>query len=338
MANQEFDTKQQIRRGTLCGILCYVMWGMFPLYWKLLSDVNPLEIIAHRIIWCFVFVILLCAILRQNFTKLLRDKRALRFLLPAAILITLNWSLYIYAVEIDRILETAIGYYINPLVSILLGMVIFKERLSRLQTIAVGFCIVGIGFFTINYGSFPWFAIGLALSFGIYGAIKKKAGYPAIEALAVENTLMVIPAIVLAVVLANITGVHGFMQATSEGINWSTTLLLVGGGVVTAIPLILFAKAANSIPLTLLGFIQYVSPTIAMLLGVFVNGEAFTLAHGVCFGCIWCGLALVAIDAVRASRSSSPDRPAQLEQEQAVYDAATAQADPLTEAGEAGKR
>ncbi len=222
---------------------------------------------------------------------------------------------YIYAVAVDRILETAIGYYINPLVSIVLGMIVFKERLTRLQVIAVALCIVGIGFFTVSYGSFPTFAIVLALSFGIYGAIKKKGGYPAVEALAVENTLMLIPALIFVAVLANVTGTHGFLGTTPVGVDWRTTVLLIGGGAVTAIPLILFAKAANSIPLTLLGFIQYISPTIAMLLGVFVNEEPFTLAHGVCFGYIWCGLALVGIDAVQASRKASVGQPSLLEQE-----------------------
>lgn len=313
MSDPDPDIQKQLRRGVLAAFLCYVLWGTFPLYWKLLSHVDPFEIIAHRIIWCFVFTVALCALMRLDFLRLLRDRRALRFLIPAALLITLNWGLYVYAVSIDHIVETAIGYYLNPLVSIILGMLVFQERLSRLQTVAVALCAGGICFFTVNYGSFPWIAITLALSFGVYGAIKKKGGYPAVEALAVENTIMVVPALIFAVVLANATGTHGFLAAVPGGIDWRTTLLLIGGGAVTAIPLILFAKAANSIPLTLLGFIQYVSPTIALLVGVFANGEPFTLAHAVCFGCIWSGLALVAVDALRSNR---------LEQEQRAYEEA----------------
>lgn len=311
MSDPDPDIQKQLRRGVLAAFLCYVLWGTFPLYWKLLSHVDPFEIIAHRIIWCFVFTVALCALMRLDFLRLLRDRRALRFLIPAALLITVNWGLYVYAVSIDHIVETAIGYYLNPLVSIILGMLVFQERLSRLQTVAVALCAGGICFFTVNYGSFPWIAITLALSFGVYGAIKKKGGYPAVEALAVENTIMVAPALIFAVVLANATGTHGFLAAAPDGIDWRTTLLLIGGGAVTAIPLILFAKAANSIPLTLLGFIQYVSPTIALLVGVFANGEPFTLAHAVCFGCIWSGLALVAVDALRSNR---------LEQEQRAYE------------------
>lgn len=334
MPDHAFDTRKQVRRGTLAAFLCYILWGMFPLYWKLLAHVDPLEIIAHRVIWCFVFVALLCAVMRQGFLRLLRDRRALRFLLPAAVLVTANWSIYVYAVSIDHIVETSIGYYINPLVSIVLGIVLFGERLTRLQGTAVALCALGIAFFTASYGSFPWIAVALAFSFGLYGAIKKKGGYPAVEALAVESTLMLVPAIAFAVGLAVATGSHAFLDATPERIDWATTLLLVGGGAVTAIPLILFAKAANSIPLTLLGFIQYVSPTTALLIGVFVNGEPFTLAHAVCFGCIWCGLALVGVDAVRASRAvDASGALTQAEQEQLAYDEETAALDPLTAAG-----
>ena len=292
----------QTRNGVLAGIFCYVLWGFMPLYWKLLSEVNSLEVICHRIIWCFVLTAAICAITRHDFVSLLKTPRARRILVPSALLITLNWSIYIYAVDIDHIVETAIGYYINPLVSILLGIVFFRERLSALQSVAVCLCAVGIAFFTVSYGSFPWIAIALALTFGIYGAVKKKGGYPAIEALAVENAIVVIPAVLGAVALAFATGSHGFLGDVTTAHGWAITALLVGAGVATAVPLILFAKAANSIPLSLLGFIQYVSPTIALLVGVFANGEPFTFAHAVCFGCIWSGLALVAIDSLRHAK------------------------------------
>lgn len=296
--------KKRTRRGVLAGFACYLLWGFFPLYWKLLGHVNSLEVICQRVIWCAVFTAIICAIGRWDFIALLKNKRAMKFLVPASVLITLNWSVYIFAVDINRIVETSIGYYINPLVSILLGLIVFKERLTSLQWAAVGLCCVGIIFFTVNYGSFPWIAIALALSFGIYGAVKKKGGYPAVEAIAVESAVMT-PVAIAGVIVLSVTGVsNAFLGDTSSVAGWTTTLLLVGGGAVTAIPLILFATAANTIPLTLLGFIQYVSPTIALLLGVFVNGEPFTLAHTVCFGCIWCGLALVGIDAIRHSHKS----------------------------------
>jgi len=290
------------RRGIAAGVFCYLLWGLFPIYWKLLSEVDSLEIIAHRIIWCFVTTVAFCAVARLDLPGLLKQPRAWRFLVPAALIITLNWSIYIYAVNIDHIVETAIGYYINPLVSIVLGIIVFRERLSPLKIVAVALCAIGVGYFTISYGQFPWIAIALALSFGIYGAIKKKAGYPATTALAFENTIMVLPAIAFAIVLAHITGTHAFAANLDTAHGVYLTVLLILGGPATAIPLILFAKAANSIPLSLLGFIQYISPTLALLTGVFLFDEPFTLAHGVCLGCIWTGIALVTFDTVRANR------------------------------------
>lgn len=307
MENGADILKKRMRRGIIAAFGCYLMWGVFPLYWKLLSHVSSSEVIAQRIIWCCVFTVIICFVGRWDFVGLLKDRRALRYLIPASILITLNWSTYIFAVDIDRIVETSIGYYINPLVSILLGLIIFKEKLTPLQWAAVSLCCVGIVFFTADYGSFPWISIILAISFGLYGAVKKKGGYPAVEAITVESVVMAPVALVFAIVFATITGGHAFGGDTSSLSGWITTLLLIGGGAITAMPLILFASAANSIPLTLLGFIQYLSPTIALMIGVFVNGEPFTLAHAVCFGCIWCGLVLVGIDAVRTSLKASKE-------------------------------
>ena len=287
------------RRGVLSGLFCYVFWGLCPIYWKLLVEVDSFEIIAHRIIWCFAMVIVVCAVGKLGLRELMRQRRAWLYLAPCAVIITLNWSVYIVAVNAGHIVETAIGYYINPLVSIVLGIFVFGERLTRLQGIAVALCVFGILFFTVNYGRFPWIALALALSFGVYGALKKKASYPAITALGIENTVMVVPAIVFAIVLAQVTGSHAFLGDTATAHGWLITALLVLAGPVTAVPLILFANAANKIPLSLLGFIQYVSPTIALLTGVFLFGEPFTLAHAVCLGSIWCGLALVSFEAMR---------------------------------------
>lgn len=291
--------KARVNIGILTGFACYALWGIFPLYWRLLGNVNQYEIVAQRVIWCFVFTAIICRILHADFWKLLKEPRARKFLIPASILVTANWSIYIVAVATGHVLETSIGYYLNPLVSIILGMICFHERLTPLQWIAVVLCTAGIVFFTLGYGSFPAIAIGLAVTFGVYGAVKKQGGYPAIEAIAVESAVMTPFAILFAVGLALFPGTHAFLGNVDTFEGWKTTLLLVGGGAVTAIPLILFAKAANTVPLTILGFIQYISPTIALLIGVFAFGEPFTTAHAVCFGCIWCGLALVVIDSVR---------------------------------------
>ena len=291
------------RRGVGAGLLCYLLWGLFPIYWKLLAEVDSLEIIAHRIIWCFATTVIFCLIARLDLVGLIKQPRAWRYLVPAAIIITLNWSTYIFAVNSGNVIETSIGYYINPLVSVVLGMIVFNERLSTLKGIAVALCAAGVIFFTASYGRFPWIAIVLAITFGVYGAIKKKAGYPAVTALAVENTIMVIPAIVFAIVLASVTGTHAFAADLDSAHGIYLTALLIIGGPATAIPLILFAKAANSIPLSLLAFIQYLSPTLTLLSGVFLFGEPFTLAHGVCLGCIWTGIALVTFETVRNGKS-----------------------------------
>ena len=287
------------RRGIVAGLFCYVIWGLLPIFWKLLSEVDPFEIIAQRIIWCFAVTVVVCAAARLGLPALLRERRAWRYIVPSSLFIAFNWGVYIYAVNTGHIVETAIGYYINPLVSILLGVVVFRERLTRLQLVAVALCAFGVVFFTFAYGAFPWIALALAFSFGIYGAIKKKGGYPATTALAFESSVLLVPAIALAIGVAVATGHHAFASDLGTAEGWRLTVLLVLSGVVTAVPLILFAKAANSIPLSLLGFIQYVSPTIALLVGVFLYGEVFTLPHAVCLGCIWCALGLVSYETMR---------------------------------------
>lgn len=298
----DIDVRKREQRGTIAAIACYVLWGTFPMYWKLLGEVNSAEVICHRIIWCFVVTWIICRVLGTDMTALWKQARARRILIPAAFIITINWSVYIYAVDIEHVVETAIGYYINPLVSILFGLIVFKERLAPLQWAAVALCTIGVVFFTINYGQFPWIALVLAFSFGLYGAIKKKGGYPAIQALEFESACMLPFAVIGAVVLAFVTGTHGFAGDVTSAHGWAITLLLIGGGPITAVPLILFAQAANNIPLSTLGFIQYLSPTIALLSGVFLFGEPFTVAHGVCLGCIWAGLVLVSVETLRHAR------------------------------------
>ena len=285
-------------RGTIEGILCYFIWGLYPFYWRLLDNCSSNEIIAHRIIWCFVTTALVCAFTRTDFVALIRNSRARRYLIPAAAIITANWSVYIWVIMVGHVVEAAIGYYINPLVSIVFGVVFFKEKLSKLQLVAVVLCAAGVVYYTLDYGQFPWISLVLAFSFGAYGALKKRAGCPALQALACENTFMVVPAVIFAVALAVTTGQNHFFAdlATFEG--WKTTALLLIGGPVTAVPLILFAKAANDIPLSLLGFIQYISPTLVLISGVFFLGETFTFQHGVLLACIWAGIALVSVESL----------------------------------------
>lgn len=289
------------RTGVLTGIGCYVFWGLCPVFWKLLGAVNPFEVIANRIIWSLAFMVLVCRVMHLDYLGLLRSRRTLRYLLPASLLITVIWSVYIWAVAAGNLVECALGYYINPLMSILFGVVFFKEKLTRLQTAATLLMAAGVLYFSVAYGQIPWIALALALTFALYGVVKKKGGCPPIEAIAVENTLAAPIGLAIGVATALITGGHAFLADPASVASWGVTGLLVLAGPVTAIPLVLFSKAANNIPLSLLGFIQYVSPTLSLLLGVFAYGEAFTSAHAVCFACIWVGLALVSFEAVRGS-------------------------------------
>jgi chloramphenicol-sensitive protein RarD len=217
-------------------------------------------------------------------------------LLGTGLLITVNWGSYIYAINADHILQTSIAYFICPLMSIILGMIVFKEKLTVPQKTATVLAAVGLLYFTFDYGSFPWISLVLASTFALYGTLKKIGGYPALGALATETTL-VAPLAIAYVVVSFFLPDRSFL-ATAESspvgmAGWMSTLLLIGGGAVTLLPLLLFGKAANSIPLSWIGFFQYIAPTISLLIGVFFYQEPFTHAHAVCFGCIWAGLLLI---------------------------------------------
>lgn len=298
----------QSRAGILAGIACYVIWGMFPAYWKLLGEVAPAEIIVHRIVWSFATMALVVALARLPIGTLLRSARAWRLLVPAALLITANWSIYIWGISIGKVVEAAIGYYLNPLVSILFGVIFFREKLTRVQGLAVVLASAGLVYFTASYGHFPWVALALALSFGAYGVVKKRGAYPAVESLAFENGVMVVPAILFGIWLANHMGTHAFAGDTATAHGWFVTGLLILGGPITALPLVLFSWAANRIPLSMLGFIQFLSPTIQLLLGVFAYGEPFTADHAVLLGCIWTGIVLVMWESLRVVRALAAGR------------------------------
>ncbi|NPD32220.1 EamA family transporter RarD [Eggerthellaceae bacterium zg-997] len=298
----EADSAARERRGILAALSCYVIWGVLPLYWKMLDSVNSYEVIAFRMVFCFALMVILCKVMRLNFAELLRERRAWRYLIPSAIMCGFGWSLYIIMVNDGQVVQASLGYYINPLVSVLLGMVMFRERLSAMQGIAVVLCAVGIAYFTISQGELPVAALALAVSFAIYGALRKRAGYAPIPAQTVECLFMLPGAVVAGAVALQVEGHLAFASNLSTPYGWAVVGLMLGSGVVTAVPLILFSKAANDIPLGLLGLIQYVSPTLSLMLGVFLFGEVFTLAHAVCLGCIWVGLVFVAFDAIRVSR------------------------------------
>lgn len=283
-------------RGILTGIACYAFWGISPLYWELLSGSSAWEVVGHRMLWSLVCVLVLClGVLRIDLRAFLSQRRAWAYLIPAGVIVSFNWSVYILAIASHNIVEAALGYYINPLISIIFGMAFFRERLTRFQAAAAILSLIGVVYFTVEYGRFPWLAILLALTFAIYGVIKKKAGYPAMQSLVIEGvaSLPLSAACIAGVALA---GQTTFALGAASGGSILPTVLLVLAGPVTALPLVLFAAAANKAPLVILGFEQYLSPTLSLIIGVALFGEAFTPAHAVCFAFIWAGMLLVVAD------------------------------------------
>lgn len=274
--------------GVLFAAGSYALWGILPIYWKLIENVISMEILAHRILWAFVFVSLIIAYTRQwdEIKKALSDKRQVFYIFISAIFITINWGLYIWAVNSNRILDASLGYYINPLFVVVVAMVFFKEKLDRYKTIALILASIGVIVLTIEYGSFPWVSVALAVTFGLYGAMKKLTKTNSITGLALE-TAVITPLALAFIAFRQISGQGAFGRET-----FGVVLLLMGAGIVTAVPLLLFAKGAKSIPLSTLGFTQYISPTISLILGVFVYKESFDTAHMISFCFIWFGLTI----------------------------------------------
>lgn len=285
------------KKGLLYGLLCYTIWGLFPLYWRMIDHVDSIEILAHRMLWSGVFMVTLFIGIRHlRLRNHIKKRSQYLMLLVTGTLITFNWGLYIWAINHGYILQSSLGYYINPLVNVLLGYVFLHERLNRAQTIALILAFAGVLYFTIDYGHFPFISLALAFSFGIYGLLKKKMGLNATAALTVE-TIWMMPAALIYITFIAVEG-----NSALNTFDWFTWLLLLLAGAVTAIPLLLYGKAAERITLTALGFLQYVSPTGQFLIGIIVYREPFTTAHIVCFSLIWTGLIIFTIDTVRKIR------------------------------------
>ncbi|GAB4213260.1 MAG: EamA family transporter RarD [Synechococcales cyanobacterium] len=274
------------RIGIIFALLAYGAWGLLPIYWKLFGGISPLEVISHRVFWSSFFLMALVRIQgQQHVLRQLLRPRVMGVLLLTASILAGNWGLYIYGVNTNRVVETSLGYFINPLVTVLLGVVFLGERLNRLEWLAVALATAGVSFFVWQGGEVPWIALGLACSFACYGLGRKMLKVPALAGLTLETLLLSPFAIAVLAGLA----LH---QDSHWGADEFTTVLLVGCGVVTALPLLWFNQAAQRLPLSTLGFFQYVAPTIQLGLGVVLYGEPFTLVHGVTFTCIWTALAL----------------------------------------------
>jgi chloramphenicol-sensitive protein RarD len=302
-------TRPSPRAGALCAVAAFLIWGLFPLYWKQLAAVPALEVVAHRSVWAFAFVALWVT-LRGGWRGVAAaglDRRTLGFLAAAAVLIGANWLLYIWAVTHDRVMEASLGYYVNPLVSVLLGVAVLGERLSRGQGLAVTLAGLGVAVLTLGYGSFPWIALALASSFGLYGLVRKKVAADAVSGLLWETAILT-PAALGYLWLLGTRGTGAF------GTDARTSLLLVLGGAVTALPLALFAHGARALPLSTIGLIQYLSPSLQFLQAVLLYREPFTPTHAVAFACIWTALALFSWDLRRrlqpALEAGAEGRPA----------------------------
>jgi chloramphenicol-sensitive protein RarD len=284
-----------LRRGYLFALVAYILWGVFPIYFKELRPAGPFEILAHRVVWSAVFVVIILAIVRRWRTigALFRRPRTLAGIGLGAVFIAFNWGTYIWGVNAGHVVETSLGYFINPLVTVLLGVLVLRERLRPAQWAAVGTGAVAVVVLTVDYGRPPWIALILACSFGGYGLIKKQLALPAAEGLLMESGMLTLPAIGYLLWLGH-TGASTF---TSEGP--PHLVLLVLSGVATAVPLLLFAGAANRLPLTALGIIQYVAPTLQLAIGVLMYHEPMPPARIAGFALVWCALMVFTWDALR---------------------------------------
>ncbi len=270
----------------LYGVLAFGSWGLMPLYWRPLHGTGALEILCHRIVWSFVFVTAMLAVRRRmpELLATLKDFKKLRLLILSASLIAVNWGIFIWAVNSNYVLESSLGYFINPLMNVTLGTLVLKERLAPLKRVALGFATAGVLVLTLWIGTFPWVALSLATTFALYGLIRKLAPVDSLLGLSLESTLLVPVALAFLLHLEHLGGGAFLDQGPT------TTLLLLGAGPVTALPLLWFAHAARRLDLSTVGILQYLAPTGQFLVAVFVNGEAFTPAHQLGFALIWFGL------------------------------------------------
>ncbi|GGU30292.1 EamA family transporter RarD [Lentzea flava] len=281
-------------RGVTYGVLAYVLWGLFPAYWPLLVPAQPIEVLAHRIVWSFVTLAIAVAILRRWRPFLELSGKGWLIVTAAAVLITVNWGTYIYAVNTRHVVESALGYFITPLVSVALGMIFLKERLRLLQTVAIGVVVIAVIVLTIDYGRMPVISLVLAGSFGIYGLLKKKVPLDAVSSLTAESAVI---APIALIYLLTLGSANTFTTAGT-----GHTLMILSTGIITVIPLLLFGAGAQRIPLTTMGMLQYLAPILQFAWGVFVVHEPMPASRWIGFALVWFALAIFTFDAVRNRR------------------------------------
>jgi chloramphenicol-sensitive protein RarD len=286
-------------RGVLYGLGAYFIWGLFPIYWKLLKQVAAVQLLGHRVVWSFVLLALVISLTGKwsELRTLSSNRRTLRIYLAAAVLIGLNWFVFVWAVNSGYVVETSLGYFINPLLSVLMGVVLLRERLRFLQWVSIGFAAVGVIYLTLIYGRLPWIALSLAFTFGFYGLVKKIAPLSSLYGLTLETGILFIPAAIF-LVWENWAGRGAFLH-----LGMGSNLLMAGAGLVTTVPLLLFASAARRVPLSTIGTIQYVCPTMQFLLGVLLYREAFSASQAIGFGIIWAGLIIFWVEGYISRRA-----------------------------------
>lgn len=295
-----------MNKGVIYAAAAYVLWGVFPLYWKALSGVPAQQILAHRIVWSLVFVGGMLT-LRHNWAWLrpaLRQRRIVLTFIASGVLLSINWYTYIWGVNAGFIVETSLGYFINPLVNVLLGYAILHERMRPAQWAAIAVAAAGVIYLTVSYGAVPWIALTLAFSFGTYGLLRKTASLNSAEGLFLETAVLFLPAFGFLLLMER-QGTAAFAHS-----GWTNTLLLIGAGAATSIPLLLFAAGARRITLTTLGLLQYIAPTLQLLIGVLLYNEEFGPARLVGFGLIWTALLLYTVEGISHYRRTH--RPAPL--------------------------
>jgi chloramphenicol-sensitive protein RarD len=289
------------RLGLIFGAGAYLLWGLFPLYWPLLEPAIAIEILAHRMIWSLVFIAIVIAVTRgwPDVRALIADRSKLIRLALAAAVISVNWGVYIWGVNSGHVVETSLGYFINPLLTILLGVFALHESLRRPQWIAVGIATLAIVVLTIDYGRLPWIALTLACSFASYGFLKKQVGAGAVETLAIETGVLAVPALITLFVLS------GRSELTFAHHGAGNALLLAGTGVVTAIPLLLFGAGTRRLPLTVIGLLQYLAPVLQFAVGVGLRHEPMPAPRLIGFSLVWLALIILTVEGVRHQRRDS---------------------------------
>ena len=288
----------KFNKGLLFGVSAYVIWGLLPLYWKLVEQAGAYEILAHRGIWSLLLCVFLLAVRKQIISAfvMVRASRTLSLLFLASGLLTINWGVYIWSVTVNRVVEAALGYYITPLINVTFGVLLLREKLRPLQWAAVGIASIGVLILTVGYGALPWIALVLSISWGSYSLIKKSLNLGALETLSVETFFAFLPNLFFLFFIE--------LNGTAEfGKEWSSSLLLFGAGAATVVPLLLFNGSTTRLPLSTIGMLQYITPTIMFFIGLVINGEDISSTKIAGFVFIWLALAVLSRDLYRSSRA-----------------------------------